>query len=127
MMGFKKLAEKISPYYYQIVAEEAFQTAAVTLAGSLTPAHLAYMAEHGVSLGEAMKQMGFDTDDLSAVPPKTAEYLLGCSDEYLLELLQKYIPEHVTVIKKYPGFAESIINDLRTIIGGSNGRNGSTG
>ncbi len=127
MMGFKKLAEKISPYYYQIVAEEAFQTAAVTLASSLTPQHLAYMAEHEVTLSQAMKQLGFDTDDLSAVPPKTSEYLLGCTDEYLLGLMEKYIPEHVVVIKSYPGFAESIITDLRTIIGGSNGRNGSTG
>lgn len=118
MMGLRKLGGLIAPHWNKVIAEEAFMLAALSLAQALTPEHMRYMAENGMRLSDAMDEYGFGDPDLDKSEDPRVQYLVSCSDEHLLELLDEVVPEQSAVIREYPEFASQMLADIRSAVGG---------
>ncbi len=119
MMGLRKLGEIIGPHWHKVIAEEAFMLIAVALAQSLSPEHMRHMAENGMRFKDAMDDSGFGDPDLDKSEDPRVKYLVSCTDEHLLKLLDDAVPEQAEVIRQYPDFAAQMLADIRNAVGGS--------
>ncbi len=124
MNGLRQIFSKVAGAYVEIAAEQAFQAAAVGICESVKPWHLQQLVDQGKTLGDVLESLGYDRDELAIPPGPGVEYLMECSDEVLMELLDQVLPDHVKVIRGSPGFSSSVIGDLRSLIGGRNGSYG---
>lgn len=119
MMGIRKVASIIAPHWHKVIAEEGFQLIVVALTQSLTPEHLQYMADNGLSLAEVLQSMGESRGGLDSGDDPRAQYLQSCTDDHLIALIADVAPAHAAVIRTNPEFAARMLADIRSAVGGN--------
>lgn len=98
-----------------ITAERNFKKEVKNLCTPIPAADFEQMAVQNVSIAALMKQTGHRFPEYK--PNPWVNYLMGLSDQYMIQLLEKDLPNHVGVLRRHPVFCKTFIQDLKRLAG----------
>lgn len=118
-MAFQRFAGQIKNEVVAVRAERDLKKVAAGICQSMTPEHLRALARNEISLLSILQDAGRKIPTPSANAKAGVDYLTGLSTSRLLEILDEVVPEHVAVLREFPGYADSIARDLKAIAAGN--------
>ena len=98
--------------------ERKLQEVAAAICQGLSPRHMEDMAQHNLSLAQLLQETRYKIPKVSMFAKPGVDHLARLSDDEILALLEKVVPENVAVLRRHPDFCRGLIRDLKAFATG---------
>lgn len=108
---------RVKDQFIAVRTERKLREVVVGICQALTPDQLQTLARNNIPLQTILQQSGRTIPPPSPAARPGLDYLAGLTTDELLTLLEPVVPDHVTVLRGFPVYAERVVNDLKAILG----------